>query len=262
MTGRKIGPYLVATAITGLLVFLAYLIFFVPQATATEGFRAQTAAEKTTNAGLQSKVNVLEEKKKNLAMLTGQVDNLTAAFPSKVNTQDLFSAILQAASASGVTITTLNPAAPVLGTEDQTLSTGVVAGTAGTAAQAAKATPTAAKPPVAAKTPATGDALDSAPVAAAPTSAVNPLSSIAVIGLNITARGSQDQLRAFLTNVENLQRPLVLSGVEFTSGKDDTSLILTGNTFLTKPLSVPKAPESANPAAPAATPAPSVGASK
>jgi hypothetical protein len=254
MTGRKVGPYLVASAITGLLIFLAYLIFFVPQTTATAEFKAQTEAEKASNAGLQSKVDVLEEKKKNLDLLTGQVDNLTAAFPSEVKPQELFSAILKAANAAGVTISTLNPSAPVLGTEDLALS----AGASGTAASVATAAPAAAAPAAATtKTPVDPNSNASAPTATAATPAVDPLSSIAVIGMNITARGSQDQLRVFLTNVENLQRPLVISTVEFTSGKDDTSLTIAGNTFLTKPLVAPSDPEVAKPAeAPGASPSP------
>lgn len=247
MTGRKVGPYLVAMAITGLLIFLAYLIFFVPQMQAADGYRAQTEAEKITNAGLQSKVEVLTEKKKNLTLLKDQVNSLTAAFPSQVKPQDLFAAIIQAAGAAGVTVTTLNPAAPVLGTDDKTLSA-TTGATGGTAAQVARETPAAAAAPAAKAAGSAADEATGSAAAAGPavTSATDPLSSIALIGMSITATGSQDQLRAFLTNLEGLQRPLVLTSVDISAkGDGEASMTVEGNTFLTKPLVEPTLPGAA-----------------
>jgi Tfp pilus assembly protein PilO len=267
MTGRKVGPYLVASGIAGLLIFLAYLIFFVPQIQAAESFRGQTAAEKTTNAGLQSKVSVLNEKKKNLTLLKDQVDNLTTAFPSQVKEQDLFAAIIQAAGSTGVSITTLNPAAPVLGTDDLALSN--AGSTGGTAAQVATTTPAptaaaAAKTPAAVAGNAAGSEAGTAAGATpgAVTAATNPLSSIALIGMSITATGSQDQLRAFLASIEGLKRPLVVTAVEISAMEGGgSSMTIEGNTFLTKPLLEPTVPE-AGTASSASEPEPAPSSSK
>lgn len=246
MTGRKIGPYLVALVITGLLVTLAYFVFFVPQQTKVKDLNTQTAAAASVNAGLQSKVNVLSEKRANMASLKGQVDSLTNAFPSTASEQELFGAIYAAAGESGVTITTLNPTKPVLASMEKTDPA---------TAQAAAKNAAAAAASNAGKTPAAGAPTGNAAAAPDPS-----LSSIAVINLTIIADGNQDQLRTFVGKLESLKRPLSLTDVKIVQTRDKSTLTVTGRTFLTKPLVEPtvKPPvKQGAPAAPSPSPTPS-----
>lgn len=248
MTGRKIGPYLVALAITGILILLAYFVFFVPQATKVKNLQAQTAAAASSNATLQGKATVLSEKRANLASLTGQVDSLSKAFPATATQQDLIGAITAAGAASGVTITTLNPVKPVVGSQEKV--------DPATAQAAAKKAADAA----AANAPATGTATAATPAAGAAATVDPSLSSIAIINLTIISSGTQDQLRAFLGLLENLQRPLSVTDMKIDAGKDGAStLTVSGRTFLTKPLTTPtvKVPAQAGAAAPSPSAAPS-----
>jgi len=245
MTGRKVGPYLVALVITVLLIMLAYFVFFVPQQTKTKDLNAQTAAAAETNAGLQGKAKVLSEKRANMGSLKGQVDKLTTAFPPSASEQDLFASIQAAAGESGVTLTTLNPVKPVLGTQEKT--------DPATAPSAAKissdANAAGAKTPTAAVAP---GAPGAAPVD-------ESLSSIAVIYMTIIGDGTQDQLRTFLAKIETLKRPFSATDVQLKENKDGMTMTVTGRTFLTKPLVEPTvAPPAAQAAsAPAASAAPS-----
>lgn len=240
MTGRKVGPYLVALVITTLLIMLAYFVFFVPQQTKTKDLNTQTAAAAATNAGLQGKAKVLSEKRANMGSLKGQVDKLTTAFPPSASEQDLFASIQAAAGESGVTLTTLNPVKPVLGTQEKT--------DPATAPSAAKITSDAAASGAknqAATTPGTPGA---APVD-------ESLSSIAVIYMTIIGDGTQDQLRTFLGKIESLKRPFSATDVQLKESKDGMTMTVTGRTFLTKPLVEPTVAPPAGQTA--ATPAPS-----
>lgn len=244
MTGRKVGPYLVALVITVLLIMLAYFVFFVPQQTKTKDLNAQKAAAEATNAGLQSKVAVLSEKRSNMASLKGQVDNLTTAFPPTASEQDLFASIQAAAGESGVTITTLNPVKPVLGSQEKT-DPATAASASKLAADGAAAAAAGGKTPTA---PAAPTAAGAAPVD-------QSLSSIAVIYVTVIGDGTEDQLRTFLGKMEALKRPLSATDVQIKQNKDKMTITITGRTFLTKPLVAP----TVKPPAPqgGATPAPS-----
>lgn len=207
------APYVLAAFGIGLLTLLVYAFLYVPKmnhAKALDTERASVAAEDRT---LQQRADIVAAKVKNLPALASQVTEFGKAFPSEPAQKELMTEILDAGSATGVTVTAINPSTP-----------------AGLSADPAAAGSTAATTaPPAAVSPANG-----APASAGP---------LAEVALTINASGDPSNLLAFMQKIESLARPFVATEVTMTKGERSSILAITGRSYVVSPLVKPAAPE-------------------
>lgn len=219
---RHIAPYLIAAAVAAFLIFLAYLMFFVPKMNETKALEEQTATLSASNSVLGAKVAVIGENVRNIGSLEERVEEFNRAFPAGSAQQDLMEAVDRAAKEAGVKLTTLNPTTPVMAmgpAED------------GTVAEAPVADPAAVDP--AAVDPALGS------VQVPAEQAVQPGAGVAIVTLTIGAKGSPESLLAFMEKMESLSRPVLVKSFGFEGQGPETNLSITADSFFVAPLSNP-----------------------
>ncbi|MCU6480153.1 hypothetical protein [Arthrobacter sp. A2-55] len=198
-----------AILVTAFLVFLAYLMFFVPKMNATAELKQQTATAHDANVKSGQRVAQITASMKNLSALKTQIGQFNAAFPPGTQQKDLLATFTRAAGDAGVALVTLNSEVPVVAT----------AGTPGAGG--------AATPP-----PAPGAGAGS--------------QSLAVVGLTINAKGTQSGLQTFVSKIEAMSRPVQVKTVAIQGEGNDANLAITADTYYVAPL---VDPEKAAPAA-------------
>lgn len=224
---RHIAPYVVAAAVAAFLIFLAYVMFFVPKLNETKALEDQTATVAASNEVLAAKRAIIKENAENIGSLEDRVDEFNAAFPPGSSQKELVAAVTKAASDSGVTLTTLNPAIPSVAM----IAEEVPAEDAGTV-ETGEADVDAALESVQ-----TDDG--SAPVEEEGLQD----SSVAMVALTINAQGRQEALRTFMQKLEKLDRPVMVKTFSFEGEGDKVNLSITSESFFVAPLANPEKAE-------------------
>lgn len=235
MTARRLGPFIAAFILTAFLIFIFWLVAAVPQQNRANSLEAERVSQDQTNSELESRRDDLRDKREHLADIRADANKLTESFPQSADQKDLYEAIMGAAAQSGVTVTTLNPGTPVASTVNSEETAEDMALRLEAEAQAAQ------------------DAAAEGVVVAPPTS------TVATVPLTIEATGSVADLRAFLSALEELKRPLTMETVKIGTEGESTTLTVTANSFFVSPLVDPEATDkdtAAAPSAPAAEPSP------
>lgn len=219
---RHIAPYIVAAAVAAFLIFLAYVMFFVPKMNETKALEDQTATVTASNELLAAKVAVIGENAENIGNLEDRVKEFNAAFPAGSSQQDLMNAVARAASESGVVLTTLNPAVPSVALvaaaveEDGAVETGEADVDA---------------------------ALESVQTEVPAAEADQEGSGVAMVALTINAKGSPTDLRVFMEKLEAMDRPILVKTFGFEGQGSETNLNLTAESFFVAPLVNPDSKE-------------------
>lgn len=220
---RHIAPYIVAAVAAAFLIFLAYVMFFVPKMNETKALEDQTATVSASNELLAAKVAIITENAENIGDLEDRVKEFNAAFPAGSSQQDLMSAVAKAASESGVSLTTLNPAVPSV---------------------ALVAAPVEEEGAVETGEADVDAALESVQVEGEPAAEADQEGSgVAMVALTINAKGSPSDLRTFMEKLEAMDRPILVKTFGFEGQGSDTNLNLTAESFFVAPLVNPDSEE-------------------
>lgn len=218
---KNTAPYVVAGIVSIFLITIAYAMFFVPKMNESRTLAAQAASAHASNAALSAKADELAETAANLGPLKARVAAFAEAFPLDAGQENLIASINEAASSTGVTLTTLSPRAPIVPD-----------------AEAAGAE--AAEAPVQ-KAP-EGTNLPGAVAIPAPEAGQGPADESAPLGsvaLKIDGIGSLEALRAFVVKIEALKRPLVVEEIKLDKQDDQYHVTISGTTYMASPLTVP-----------------------
>lgn len=212
MNTRNLVPYIVGFVVTGFIVFLAYLIFFVPRIAEAQAIQTETTAQRVLNADLETKVSAVLAKAGNLPDLLAEGTEFHSAFPESPAQKDLFNIVMAAGAEAGVSVT------------------GVI-----TSSPAPVAEPVAAPGPVAGAT-----AEPSKPaVAAAPAAPGESDSPLASVALTINATGGIEELKSFVGKLEALKRPIQIKSFSLSDAGGERTLNVTADSYFTKPLPAP-----------------------
>jgi Tfp pilus assembly protein PilO len=213
---KNLVPYIVGLVVTGFVVFLAYLIFFMPRIAEAQAIQKSTTDQRILNDQQSAKVSAVLEKAGNLSVLLDEGKAFHTSFPQGASQKDLFDSVMAAGAQAGVTVA------------------GVTA-----------SLPAAVEEPVAEAAPASGAAVtaDSAPAApaapAAPPAPGESDSPLAAVALTINASGEQENLKAFLARLEEMRRPIQVESFTLTSVGGEPTLQVTAESYLTAPLPEP-----------------------
>lgn len=221
-TSKNIAPYVVSVVVTMFLVILAYATFFVPKMNESRTLVDATATARTNNVALTAKAEKLDAISQNLAPLKAQVQDFTASFPSSAEQQAMIDAINEAASSTGVSLTTLNPNVPAPAKEDSD-SDAPAAPAASQGTQVGTELPGPA--PVAAAADGQAPAEQSA--------------QLGTVSLKIDGTGSFEAVQAFILKIENLKRPVLVHELQVEKLDNGYHVMINGETFLTAPLVEP-----------------------
>jgi Tfp pilus assembly protein PilO len=215
VNSRNLVPYFVGLLITGFVVFLAYLVFFVPKIAEAQSIQKQATDQRIFNDDQARKVSAVLAKAGNLPDLLKEGEVFHSSFPQGTSQQDLLNSVMAAGAESGVTVSGLTTALPAS-------MEAAAPAPAPAAASAAKvdAAPAPAQPAAA---PATG-ASDS------------PMASVA---LTINAEGEPGQLKAFVAKLESLRRPMKIESFSLNDEAGKSTLHVTAESYLTAPLQTP-----------------------
>lgn len=216
------APYILTAFGIGLMALLVYAFVYMPKISEASDLDTQRLTVVAEDAKLQVQSDNVATKIKNLPDMEAKVNAFNTSFPAGPSQKDLLASILDAAEATGVTVTGINPTAPTA------LADPAAAGTTGSATAAA---------PAAAATPA---------VPAKAAAGATPSGTLAGVNLTIDAQGDSSNLLAFMQRVETLRRPFTTTEVTMT--KSDTGngvLVMAGTSFLVSPLVKPEIPTAA-----------------
>lgn len=218
MNTRNLVPYFVGLLITGFVIFLAYLIFFVPKIAEAQGIQKQATDQRVQNEDQARKVKAVLAKAENLPDLLKEGEVFHASFPQGSSQQDLLNSVMAAGAEAGVTVSGVTTSLPA--------PIEAAAAPAPAAASAAKvdAAPAPAPAPAAA--------------AAAPATGVSD-SPMASVALTINAEGDTPKLKAFLAKLESLRRPMQIESFSLNDEAGKSTLHVTAESYLTAPLPVP-----------------------
>ncbi|MCC3299253.1 hypothetical protein [Arthrobacter caoxuetaonis] len=221
---RHIAPYVVAAAVAAFLVFLAYLMFFVPKLNDTKALEDQTATVAASNEALAVKKAILQENAANIGDLEGRVADFNAAFPPGSSQKELVAAITKAADEAGVKLTTLNPAVPSVAM----IAPPEAAAEGNAGVETGEADVDAALESVQSE----------APVEIAPEDLEG--STVAMVGLTINAQGDPAALQRFMEKLEQLDRPILIKTFGFDGEGSNANLSITADSFFVAPLATPE----------------------
>lgn len=189
--------WLIATVVVCLiLVLLGWFLVISPnngRASATGDELSQiegaTQALKTKAAALQKQSAELDAKK-------AEYQTLSEKLPDDAGVAQILTQISSAAARAGVTVNSFTPGAP---------------------------TPLVAPVPAAApsSTAESGETASAAPAA--------PVSKLSYVPVTIAVEGSASQVSAFVTNLENITRAMLITNLDLTTGGGDPGGALTAN---------------------------------
>lgn len=210
---QNLAPYFVGLFVTGFVVFLAYLIFFMPKIAEAQRIQSATTDQRVLNDGLQQKVSAVMEKTENLPALLKEGELFHESFPQGASQQDLLDSVIKAGIEARVTVSGITTALPM-------------------AAASAPA-------PSAAAAAASVDGVAAAPGASAGPAAVGPDSPMATVDLTLNATGGTAELKVFISKLESLRRPLKIETFSLGAEGGKSSLNITAESYLTAPLPTP-----------------------
>ncbi|HEX9089515.1 MAG TPA: hypothetical protein VF867_18640 [Arthrobacter sp.] len=220
------APYILTAFGIALMALLVYAFVYMPKISEAADLDTQRMTVMADDAKLQAQSDNVAAKIKNLPDMETKVNTFNASFPAGPSQKDLLALILDAASATGVTVTGINPTVP----------TAVVPAAAAAPAAGAGTSIAAAAP--AAPTP-----------AAAAATGTMPSGPLAGVGLTINAQGDSANLLAFMQRIESLRRPFTTTEVTLTKNETGSGvLVMAGTSFLVSPLVKPEIPATVEPA--------------
>lgn len=214
MKKTNLVPYVVGLLITGFVVFLAYLIFFVPKIAEAQSIQKQATDQRILNEDQARKVKAVLAKAENLPDLLKEGEVFHASFPQGASQQDLLNSVMAAGAETGVSVSGLTTALPAP-VQDAT-------------------TPAPAPAAAAAKV----DSPAPAAAAAAPATGVSD-SPMASVALTINAEGDPAKLKAFVAKLESLRRPMKIESFSLNDEAGKSTLHVTAESYLTAPLLTP-----------------------
>ena len=200
-------PYVVAVAVTGFVLFLAYLLFFMPKLQEVKEVKAETKQVAQQITILEEAVRNVDEQQANLPKLAEEMAAFNKAFTLDPEQQALFASVMDLGSANGVNVVGMNPQVPAV--SDGT--TGSDDGSSGEVAEPAEAEEA-------------GEAAE----------------MLASVTFKIDATGPADGLRRFLAGLEKLERPVSVKSFEIHDGDESYTLGATAQTWMAAPLAVPQ----------------------
>jgi type IV pilus assembly protein PilO len=186
----KLKQYVVFTVLGCLVVLAAgWFLLVSPKRTNASELRAQSAAQRTSNANLATKLQVLKAQAKDLPKQQAKLAAVAAKIPNNPALPAMIRALTTASGSAGVELVSVAPGVPVSAT------------TATPGAPAAPAAPGAAAAPAAPATAAAGTA-----------------GQLAAIPLTINVVGGYFQVQQFVANLEDLPRSLRVSALTVAPG--------------------------------------------
>lgn len=112
--GKNATPYIVAVAVTLFVIFLAYLMFFMPKISEGKTVRAETKQVAQEIRVLEATINQIDDDRTNLPVFAEDMAGFNRAFTLDPEQQRLFAAVTESAASAGVTVVSLNPEIPAL----------------------------------------------------------------------------------------------------------------------------------------------------
>jgi len=222
------APYILTAFGIALMALLVYAFVYMPKISEASDLDTQRMTVVADDAKLQAQSDNVAAKVKNLPDMEAKVKAFNASFPAGPSQKDLLASILDAASATGVTVTGINPTVPTA------VAPPAAGGTAVPAPAAAPATPTPAA---------------AAATAAAIAAGTMPSGPLAGVSLTINAQGDSANLLAFMQRIESLRRPFTTTEVTLTKSDSGPGvLVMAGTSFLVSPLVKPEMPGADAPA--------------
>lgn len=107
-------PYIFAVAVTGFVIFLAYVMFFMPKLKEASAVRANIETVASEISIQQAQLDEIAVMTRTMPELEASMAAFNEAFTLDPQQKGLFEAIAASASAAGVELTTLNPLPPEL----------------------------------------------------------------------------------------------------------------------------------------------------
>lgn len=126
-------PYIVAVAVTGFVIFLAYLLFFMPKLQEVKEVKAETKQVAQQITILEEAVRNVDHQEENLPKLAEEMAGFNKAFTLDPEQQALFASVVDLGAANGVNVVGMNPQVPAVsdGTADSDADSSEATGEAG-----------------------------------------------------------------------------------------------------------------------------------
>lgn len=213
--------WLIATVVVCLiLVLLGWFLVISPN----NGRAAATGDELSQIEGatqaLKIKASALQKQSAELDAKKEELQTLSEKLPDDAGVAQILTQISSAAARAGVTVNSFTPGAP---------------------------TPLVAPVPAAAPSP-TAESGEAPAAATAATAA--PVSKLSYVPVTIAVEGSPSQVSAFVTNLENITRAMLITNLDLTTGGGDKGGSLAANIqgrIFMRPTGTGKASASASP---------------
>lgn len=113
-TKGSAAPYVVAVAVTGFVIFLAYVMLFMPKLKEASAVRANIETVASEISIQQAQLDEIADVTATMPELEASMAAFNSAFTLDPQQKGLFEAITASASAAGVELVTLNPLPPEL----------------------------------------------------------------------------------------------------------------------------------------------------
>lgn len=113
-TQGNAAPYVVAIAVTAFVIFLAYIMFFMPKLKEAAVIRTNIETVAQEISILDAQLDAVGEHKENLGKLEESMTAFNTSFTLDPEQKRLFENITSAADAAGAKLVTVNPAVPEL----------------------------------------------------------------------------------------------------------------------------------------------------
>jgi Tfp pilus assembly protein PilO len=191
--------------------------------------RAAAASEELSQiqektASLQQKAASLKTQSEELDAKRNELQALSEKLPDDAGVAQILNQISSASARAGVTVNSFTPGAPT------PLSAGVPAAPATTGTEGVEGETAAATP--------------------APTAA--PVSKLSYVPVTIAVEGTPSQVSAFVTNLENITRAMLITNLDLTSSAGEQGSTLSANIqgrIFMRPTGTGKASASPSPSA-------------
>lgn len=216
--------FIVTVAVCVILVLLGWFLVISPN----NGRAAATGEELTqiedATEGLKTKAAALQKQSAELDAKKAELQTLSEKLPDDAGVAQILTQISSAAARAGVTVNSFTPGAPTL--------------------------LVAPAPAAAASPPADSGGLGGDTASTAPSAAAAPVSKLSYVPVTIAVEGSPSQVSAFVTNLENITRAMLITNLDLTSGGGDKGGSLSANIqgrIFMRPTGTGKASASASP---------------
>ena len=194
--------WLIATVLACLVIaLLGWFLVISPNSG-----RAAAASEELTQiqdqtASLRQKAASLKKQSEELDAKRNELQTLSEKLPDDAGVAQILNQISSASARAGVTVTSFTPGAP---------------------------TPLVANEPAAASTAGSDDVEGEAP-SAAPSAAAAPVSKLSYVPVTIAVEGTPSQVSAFVTNLENITRAMLITNLDLATNVGEQGSTLTAN---------------------------------